>query len=277
MPAQPTSRPSRLAAQPWPSRPRRPLAPHARPRRVRLGTAAASPLRAPLVSFPLPKPLSLSSPLPLLARSPPSPTSRRSPARPRLARRRRPSPARGEPRPPPFLPPPHPFFPARRSPGPASWRSAARPWWLGSPSRSAPASPALGAPPLPRVCGPAPALRAALARRRGLPARAARPLHGAALRPPCSPWRRGSPARGSARPCALPAVAAWLARPRPRRGSTMAAGARPWRPARPRRLAPDLAAGARPWPRRVFAAVRSPGPRGLLAWLARDVEVWRAP
>jgi hypothetical protein len=76
----------------------------------------------------------------------------------------------------------------------------------------------------------------------------ARPRNGTALRPPYSPWRRGSPARGSARPCARPARRGGVARPRDR-GS-----------ARP---TPDV--------------LRSPARRGLLAWLDRDIAAWRAP
>jgi hypothetical protein len=86
------------------------------------------------------------------------------------------------------------------------------------------------------------------------------PRLGAALRPSCPPWRRGSPA------CDLGA-------------------ARPWRPELSRDVwrvpgvlcRPALAAGARPWPRRGFGAVRSPARHGLLAWLAREVAAWRAP
>jgi hypothetical protein len=86
------------------------------------------------------------------------------------------------------------------------------------------------------------------------------PRLGTALRPPCSPWRRGSPTRDLG-------------------------AARPWRPelGRDARRVPGilrrsaLAAGARPWPHRGFGAVRSPARHGLLAWLDRDVAAWRAP
>jgi hypothetical protein len=117
----------------------------------------------------------------------------------------------------------------------------------------------------------------------GLPAVVAwpaRPRLGVALRPPCSLWRRGSPARGSAWPCAGPARRGGVARPpvtsarlcHGGRSSAVALGAVPGVLHRP-----ALATGARPWPRRGFGTVRSPARRGLLAWLARDVAAWRAP
>jgi hypothetical protein len=104
------------------------------------------------------------------------------------------------------------------------------------------------------------------------------------------PWRgdtaRPRPVRSGARtplPCAQLGAPArgWPQRGSARwRGSAMAAGARPWRPARPPGVLrrPALAAGARPWPRRGFGAVRSPARLGgLLARLARDVVAWRTP
>jgi hypothetical protein len=113
-----------------------------------------------------------------------------------------------------------------------------------------------GAPALPAVAawrGLAPALLA-------MAAWLACPWLGAALRPPCPPWWRGSPDRdlGAARP--------WrseLGRDAQRVPGVL------------RR--PALAAGARPWPRRGFDAVRSPARHGLLAWLARNVAAWHAP
>jgi hypothetical protein len=154
---------------------------------------------------------------------------------------------------PPLLPPPSlpPFpcsrgIPVRWSPGPVSWRSAARPWRLGPPALSAPASPALGAPlPLrvratrPRPCTrhgaaawparprPSPGLTRGVARRRGLPTRGSArhcTRHGATAcpaRPRLGPGlargvarRRGLPTRGSARPCVRHGAAAQLACPR---------------------------------------------------------------
>jgi hypothetical protein len=121
--------------------------------------------------------------------------------------------------------------------------------------------------PRPRPPSAPPLLLASTAR----PRPCARLRCGGAVRPPCPPWWRGSPARGSARPCARPA----------RRGGV----ARPWRPELGRGARcvpgvlrrPTLAAGTRPWPRHGFSAVHSPARRGLLAWLAHDVAVWRAP
>jgi hypothetical protein len=134
----------------------------------------------------------------------------------------------------------------------------------------------LSAPPLPpRVRGPAPALRVAWARQRGLPA------------------------RGSARPCARPARRGGaLAHPRPGstrlshggRNSAVAPGAAPtscagppWLLARGHGLAAASARCAAP---SGSAACSRSSPawlahgnarRGLLAWLARNVVAWRPP
>jgi hypothetical protein len=90
-----------------------PRSPRARPAR-RLCRRRLSPYGPHPSALPKP-PFSLSSPLPPPRAKSLSP-SRRSPARPWLARRRRPSPARGEPRPPPFLPPPLSLLPLPQRP-----------------------------------------------------------------------------------------------------------------------------------------------------------------
>jgi hypothetical protein len=219
------------------------------------------------------------------------------PCPPRLARHCRPSPVRGEPWPPPFLPPPPPApTTSRRGGAPTRCPGARR---LGPPARSAPASPALGAPLPPRICGPAPAPVLRAAWRGGAacpPAVRPRPcaLHSAAVQLAC-PWlgRGGRSSAMAPRPCGfpavsrprgtLPAMAAWLARPRLgmalrppwRRGSLARGLARP-APGVLRR--PSLAAGARPWPHRGFSVVRSPARLGgLLARFARVAFPWQRP
>jgi hypothetical protein len=177
---------------------------------------------------------------------------------------------------------------------------------------SSPSSPFPSPFPLPssplRAACPNPGAASTSPCSRGVPHAAARPacVHGPArardLGLAC--------VRGAARPALGHGAATWLARARlgpapapssarpswrglrapargwPRhgsagwRGSAMAAGARPWRPARAPGVLrrPALAAGARPWPRRGFGVVRSPARLGgLLARLARDVVAWRAP
>jgi hypothetical protein len=318
--------------------PARPLAPPRIPRARRAdgcATAASSPVGP--THQPSPNPPFLSPPLYPPPRTTPPPTSRRSPACPRLAQRRRSSVVS----PAPSLsssPPPRPFFLfpcfrgilAQRSPGPASWRSAAQPWRLGPPARSAPASPALGAPslsrarPQPRLAQPRPHLTRrlnpgparprprrpaqlrrvppprrgrgqAMARPRSPTSGMARLWCGGVVRPPCPLWRRGSPARGSARPCARPARRGGVAHlpcPLWRRGSPARdlGAARPWRPeldfgARrgPRRPAPTrpgcwcaamapprLRHGAQPRPAR-FARVARPRRRGVARPLASQL------
>eukprot|EP00267_Zea_mays_P051720 XP_020404708.1 vegetative cell wall protein gp1-like [Zea mays] len=195
------------------------------------------------------------------------------------------------PRPPPLLPRARSAGAARRGVPARGPSSAKRPWRLARP-RSAPASPALGAPLPPRVCGPAPALRAAwrggaacppAARppavrpspTRGMARRHGSPAPGSAVATGARPWRPAPP-----RPCGLPAVsrprgtppallavAAWLACPR--LDAALRPPCPPWRlgsPARDR-------GPARPTP----DVLRSPARRGLLVWLDRDVAAWRAP
>jgi hypothetical protein len=251
------------------------------------------PLRAPPVS-PSSNPLSLSPPLYPPARSPPSPTSRRSPARPRLARRRRPSPARGEPRlgvlalggaamaarlsgavGPGLARPRRPPSSSRPRPGPGLARgfgAAAQP---ARPRNLTPAwrDLARGFGAVARCACPARrggVARLSAARRSlapALPAVAAWlacPRLGAALRPPCPPWRRGSPARdlGAARPWRLELG----------RGARRVPGilqARPgcWRAAM---APPRLRCGAQLRPAR-FARVARPRRRGVACPLASQL------
>jgi hypothetical protein len=266
----PFSRPPRFGPKWQPSHPSHAPLAHA----PRGGYAAAASPPTGLTRQPSPNPLSLSPPLyPPLAQNPSLPHAAPLPApgSPAAAAHRPPVVSPG---PLPFFLPPCPFFPfpsargipTRRSPGPASWRSAARPWRLGPTARSAPASPALGARPS-----------------------SSSPRLGAALRPPCPPAVRLGQRLAMARQRASarsPWRGPWHARPRPRRSSAVAPGAAPGVLRRP-----ALAAGAWSWPRRGFGAVRSlarlgvllarlvrgNARRGLLAWLACDVAAWRAP
>jgi hypothetical protein len=209
-------------------------------------TPPASPERGAR-TVTTPPPLSLWAPpvsppqTPLLSLLPSTPPHDLLPPLPRAA-----------PLPAPGLPDAAARHPPVVSPGSAFWRSAARPWRLGSPARSAPASPALGAPPSSSRPRPGPGL----ARGFGAAAQPARPRNltpawrdlargfGAVARCAC-PARRGgvarlSAARRSLAP-ALPAVAAWLACPR--LGAALRPPCPPWRRGSPAR---DLGA-ARPW------------------------------